>query len=82
MVAGPIHFYPNEDIKVFNKHQVSDHLYSLILYIGAPCVKVTHIAPCVKVVEWGLGTRRLRILAAFWAGILVEVTQEASVVPG
>ena len=31
MVAGPILFYPNEDIKVFNKHQVSDHLYTLLL---------------------------------------------------
>ena len=27
MVVGPIH----EDIKVFNKHQVSDHLYTLLL---------------------------------------------------
>ena len=24
-----------------------------------------HVAPCVKVVEWGLGTRGLRIVAAF-----------------
>ena len=40
-----------------------------------------HIAPCMKVVEWGLGTRGLRMLAAFWAGIPVEVTQEASVIP-
>ena len=39
-----------------------------------------HAAPCVKVVEWGLGTRSLGMLAAFWVGILVEVTQEASVV--
>ena len=31
MVAGPIHFYPNEDIKVFNKHQVSDYLYTALL---------------------------------------------------
>ena len=28
-----------------------------------------HVAPCVKVVEWGFGTRGLGILAAFWAGI-------------
>ena len=38
-----------------------------------------HVARCVKGVEWGLGTRGLRILAAFWAGIPVEVTQEAGV---
>ena len=40
-----------------------------------------HVAPCLKMVEWGLGTRGLRVLAAFWAGIPVEVTQEAGVVP-
>ena len=40
-----------------------------------------HVAPCVKGVELGLGTIGLRILAAFWAGIMVEVTQEAGVVP-
>ena len=40
-----------------------------------------HFAPCVKVVELGLGTSGLKILAAFWAGIPVEVTQEAGVVP-
>ena len=39
-----------------------------------------HVAPCVKGVEWGLGTRGLRIVETFWAGIPVEVTQEASVV--
>ena len=32
-----------------------------------------HVAPCVKVVEWGLGRRGLGMLAAFWAGIPVEV---------
>ena len=32
-------------------------------------------------VEWGLGTRVLRMVAAFWAGIPVEVTQEVDVVP-
>ena len=36
-----------------------------------------HVAPCVKRVEWGLCTRGLRMVAAFWAGIAVEVTQEA-----
>ena len=40
-----------------------------------------HVAPCVQVVEWGLGTRGLGMLAAFWAGIPVEATQETSVVP-
>ena len=40
-----------------------------------------HVPPCVKLVEWGLGTRGLRMVAAFWAGILAEVTQEAGVVP-
>ena len=29
MVAGPIQIHPNEDIKVFHKYQVSDHLYTL-----------------------------------------------------
>ena len=33
-----------------------------------------HVAPCVKVVKWGFDTRDLRMVAAFWAGILVEVT--------
>ena len=28
-----------------------------------------HVAPCVKRIEWGLGTRGLRMVAAFWAGI-------------
>ena len=39
-----------------------------------------HVAPCVKVVEWRLGTRGLGMLAAFWAAIPVEVTQEATLV--
>ena len=30
---------------------------------------------------WGFGTRDLRILAAVWAGIPVEVTQETGVFP-
>ena len=38
-------------------------------------------ASCVKGVEWGFGTRCLRMVAAFWAGISVEVTHEAGVVP-
>ena len=40
-----------------------------------------HVAPCVEGVEWGLGTRCLRLVAAFWTGIPVVVTQEAGVVP-
>ena len=39
-----------------------------------------HVAPSIKGVEWGLGTRGLRIVVAFWASIPVEVTQEADVV--
>ena len=35
----------------------------------------------VKGVEWGWGPIGLRMVAAFWAGIPVEVTQEAGVVP-
>ena len=31
-----------------------------------------YVTPCVKEVEWGLGTRGLRIVAAFWAVILVS----------
>ena len=31
-----------------------------------------HVAPCVKVVYGGLGTKGLRIVAAFWAGIPVS----------
>ena len=38
-----------------------------------------NIAPSVKAVEWGIGTRELRMLAVFWADIPVEVTQEAIV---
>ena len=34
----------------------------------------------VKAVEWGLGTRGLRMVSAYWVGIPVEVT-EAGVVP-
>ena len=40
-----------------------------------------HVAPCVKGVGWGLDTRGLRMMAAFWAGIRVEVKQEDGVVP-
>ena len=35
----------------------------------------------VKGVEWGWGPIGLRMVAAFWAGISVEVTQETVVVP-
>ena len=34
-----------------------------------------------KRVEWGLGTRGLRMVVAIWAGIPVEVTQETDVLP-
>ena len=46
-----------------------------------------YVAPCVKGVEWRLGLRGVRMVAAFWAGIsvssakIVEVTQDAGVVP-
>ena len=30
-----------------------------------------HVSPCVKGVKWGLGTRDLRMVAAFWAGYWV-----------
>ena len=36
-----------------------------------------HVSACVKEVEWVLGVRGLRMMAAFLTGILVEVTQEA-----
>ena len=32
-----------------------------------------HVALCVKGVKWKLGTRGLRMEAAFWTGIPVEV---------
>ena len=31
-----------------------------------------HVAARAKIVEWGFGTRGLRMLAAFWTGIPVE----------
>ena len=34
-----------------------------------------YVAPCVNGVECGLGMRGLRMVAAFWGGILVELTQ-------
>ena len=40
-----------------------------------------HVAPSVKEVEWRLGTRCLRLLAAFWVRIPLKVTQMAGVVP-
>ena len=44
-------------------------------YGGMVQPNLQHVAPCVKEVVRGLGTRGLRILAAFWAGIPVKVTQ-------
>ena len=40
-----------------------------------------HVAPCVKGVEWGFGSRGLKMTAAFWTGMQAVVTQEAGVVP-
>ena len=40
-----------------------------------------YVAPLVKWIERGLGTIGLGMVASFWAGILVEVTQEAGLVP-
>ena len=40
-----------------------------------------HITPCVKGAEWGLGMSGFRMGADFCAGISVEVTKEAGVVP-
>ena len=40
-----------------------------------------HVAPCVKRIEWGLGTIGLRMVAAGWVGIPGQVTQEAGLVP-
>ena len=40
-----------------------------------------YVAPGVEVVEWGFGTEGLRMLAAFSAGIPLEVTRKARVVP-
>ena len=34
-----------------------------------------HVVPFVKGVEWELSTRGVRMLAAFWAGISVEVNR-------
>ena len=36
-----------------------------------------HVALREKRFEWGLGTRGLRMVAEFWAGILAVVTQES-----
>ena len=44
-------------------------------YVGMVQPSQQHVAPCVKVVEWGLDTRGLRIVVSFWVGIPGEVTQ-------
>ena len=49
-------------------------------YGGMVQASQQHVAPCVKGVEWGLSTKGLRMMAAFWASIPVYVTQEANVV--
>ena len=51
-----------------------------ILTTGKVQPSQQHVAQYVKVVDWGLSTRGLGMLEAFWAGIPVEVTQEACVV--
>ena len=58
-----------------------------MLTTGEWCNPVSNILHHMKKgVEWGSGTRGLRLVAAFWAGIPVslaqtgEVTQEAGVV--
>ena len=46
-----------------------------------------HTALCVKVVEWELGSKFLRMVASFWtssqffSALTLEVTQEVDVVP-
>ena len=40
-----------------------------------------HVVTCVKVVELRLDTRGSRMVAAFWAGIPVDFTQETGGVP-
>ena len=45
------------------------------------CNPVSNMFPCVKGVEWGMGTRGLKIVAAFSVGIQVEVTKKAGIVP-
>ena len=40
-----------------------------------------HVAPCVKMVQWELGTKGLRMVVAFWDGIPVEITKEVGLVP-
>ena len=40
-------------------------------YGGMVAPSQQHVAPCVKEVEWGLGTRGLRIVTSLWAGIPV-----------
>ena len=52
-----------------------------ILATGMVQPRWQHIAPCEKGVEWGLGTRNLRMVTAFWDGIPVDVTWKAGVVP-
>ena len=50
-------------------------------YEGMVQLSQKHVAPFVKGVDWGSGARGLRIVGAFWAGIPIEDTQEAGVVP-
>ena len=49
-------------------------------YEGMVLLGQQDVAPCVQVFEWGLCTKGLRMVAGFWAGIPVEITQEAGLI--
>ena len=68
--------------KVKGEHggiRVEEKMYAY--YWGMVQSSQQHIAPCVKRIEWGLGIRSLRMVAAVLAGIPVQVTREAGVPP-
>ena len=50
-------------------------------HVGMMQPSQQHVAPYVKGVKWGKDMRGLRMVAGFWAGISVVVTQEADIVP-
>ena len=43
-------------------------------YGGMVLLSQQHVAPCVHCFEWGLDTKRLRMVVGFCAGIPVEFT--------
>ena len=47
-------------------------------YGGMVQANQQHVAPCVKGVEWGLGTRGFRMVAAFWAGTPVRLHRRSA----